>query len=45
MARIFAGADAGIATGPLFDGGGQLGRLIGRPATTLAQAISAALGG
>lgn len=43
VAQIFAGADAGIATGALFNDGRDLSRLIGRPTTTLAEGIRATL--
>ncbi len=42
-ADMLASADEGIARGELDDGSGDLRRLIGRPATTLAQAVAAAL--
>jgi NAD(P)H dehydrogenase (quinone) len=42
-ARTFADADHGVARGMLHDTGGQLGKLIGRPTTTVAEAIAAAL--
>ena len=44
VAEMVAGLDAGIATGALETGSGDLRRLIGRPTTTLAQGIAAALG-
>jgi NAD(P)H dehydrogenase (quinone) len=40
MARILADADRGVAQGELFVDSGELEKLIGRPATTLAQALS-----
>lgn len=43
IADMLADADAGIARGVLDDRGGALGKLIGRPTTTLAQAVAAAL--
>jgi NAD(P)H dehydrogenase (quinone) len=42
-AEVYADADHGIAAGLLYDTGGQLGKLIGRPTTALADAIAAAL--
>ncbi|GAB2779668.1 SDR family oxidoreductase [Streptomyces chlorus] len=43
VAAIFAGVDASIAKGELVVTSGDLARLIGRPATPLADAIAAAL--
>jgi NAD(P)H dehydrogenase (quinone) len=43
VAEIIADADAGIAQGDLLCESGDLSRLIGRPTTTLATAIAAAL--
>jgi NAD(P)H dehydrogenase (quinone) len=43
LARVLADADLGLARGELFTGTGDLRRLTGRPATTLAEAIDAAL--
>ncbi|MBC2864008.1 NAD(P)H-binding protein [Streptomyces mexicanus] len=45
LAAIFAGVDASIAKGELEVTSGDLARLIGRPATPLADAIAAALKG
>lgn len=42
-AEVIADADAGIARGDLLTTGGTLSRLIGRPATTLAEAVRAGL--
>jgi NAD(P)H dehydrogenase (quinone) len=42
-AEVIADADAGIARGDLLSGDGSLSRLIGRPTTTLAEAVRAAL--
>lgn len=44
LAQMLAESDAAIASGALFDDSRSLGRLIGRPTTTLAQGIAAALG-
>ena len=44
VAEMVAGLDAGIATGALETDSRDLSRLIGRPTTTLAQGIAAALG-
>jgi NAD(P)H dehydrogenase (quinone) len=44
-ARIMVDSDQGIARGELADPSGDLRRLIGRPTTTLAAAVAAALGG
>lgn len=43
MARALADSDLGIQRGELFDEGGDLLALIGRPTTTLADAVAAAL--
>jgi NAD(P)H dehydrogenase (quinone) len=43
VADMLADADAGIARGVLDDSSGTLRKLIGRPTTTLAQAVAAAL--
>jgi NAD(P)H dehydrogenase (quinone) len=43
MAELLADSDAGVARGELDDHGGALRRLIGRPTTTLAAAISEGL--
>jgi NAD(P)H dehydrogenase (quinone) len=43
FARILADSDRGIARGDLFTGSGDLSRLLGRPTTTPAEAVSAAL--
>lgn len=45
VAAMLADADAGIARGDLSDASGTLERLLGRPATPLADAVSAALTG
>ncbi len=42
-ARVLANADLGIARGELATDSGDLGRLIGRPTMTLAEAVAAAL--
>jgi NAD(P)H dehydrogenase (quinone) len=42
-AELYADADAGVARGELDDATGDLHRLIGRPTTTLAEAVAAAL--
>ena len=44
FADLLANSDAGAAHGGLYDGGGQLGRLIGRPTTALAPLLRASLG-
>jgi NAD(P)H dehydrogenase (quinone) len=44
-AAVMADSDRGIAEGHLEVRSGDLARLIGRPATTLAQAVAASLGG
>lgn len=43
LARILADSDLGLDRGELFTDTGDLRRLIGRPTTTLADAITAAL--
>ena len=43
FAEILADADTGAANGYLYDGSQQLSQLIGRPTTTLSDAIKAAL--
>ncbi|MFI5755415.1 SDR family oxidoreductase [Streptomyces sp. NPDC051569] len=43
FAEVLADADLGLARGELFTDTGDLSRLLGRPTTTLAEAISAAL--
>ncbi len=43
LAALLADSDAGAAKGALFDGGGDLRRLIGRPTTPLAASVGAAL--
>lgn len=43
MAEILAQSDASAAKGALFDDGGQLGALIGRPTTPLGTAMTDAL--
>jgi NAD(P)H dehydrogenase (quinone) len=43
IAALLSDSDAGAARGGLFDNGRQLSRLIGRPTTTLAQSVGAAL--
>ncbi|KOX01352.1 SDR family oxidoreductase [Streptomyces sp. NRRL B-3648] len=45
LAGILAGVDASIARGELVVSSGDLSRLIGRPATPLAEAVTAALKG
>ncbi len=42
-AEIIADADGGLARGELYVGGGQLRQLIGRPTTTLRDAVAATL--
>ena len=44
FADLLANSDAGAAQGGLYDGSGQLGRLIGRPTTALAPLLRASLG-
>lgn len=43
VARVFADGDLGVARGDLFISSGDLGRLIGRPTTTMRQAVEEAL--
>ena len=43
LAEVLADADLGLSRGELFTGSGDLGRLIGRPATRLADAVADAL--
>jgi NAD(P)H dehydrogenase (quinone) len=43
-AEVLADADLGLGRGELFTDSGDLGRLIGRPTTTLSDAITTALG-
>jgi NAD(P)H dehydrogenase (quinone) len=43
LARALADSDLGIKRGELFDDGGDLRALIGRPTTTLAEAVAEAL--
>ena len=43
FAQLFAEADAEAALGPLFGERRQLSRLIGRPTTTMAHSVAAAL--
>lgn len=43
LAGLLADSDAGAARGALFDDGGQLGRLIGRPTTPMPATVAAAL--
>jgi NAD(P)H dehydrogenase (quinone) len=43
LAEVLADADLGLSRGELFSGSGDLGRLIGRPTTSLADAIAEAL--
>jgi NAD(P)H dehydrogenase (quinone) len=45
FARILADSDRGIARGELFTDSGDLARLLGRPTTTPAEAVAAALKG
>ena len=40
LARILSDTDAGIAKGALFDDGGELARLIGRPTTSFRTTIT-----
>jgi NAD(P)H dehydrogenase (quinone) len=44
MAQVLANADTGLAKGDLFVDSGDLTRLIGRPTTTLTDAIARAIG-
>lgn len=43
LARLLAESDNGAAQGGLFDGGGQLSKLIGRATTPMAESVRAAL--
>lgn len=43
VADLYVDADVNAARGQLDDASGELGRLIGRPTTTLAAAVQAAL--
>ena len=43
LAEVLADADLGLSRGELFTGSGDLGRLIGRPTTPLADAVADAL--
>ncbi|MBV5291982.1 MAG: SDR family oxidoreductase [Curvibacter lanceolatus] len=43
IAELLANSDAGAAQGGLYDGSGQLGRLIGRPTAALATQLRASL--
>ncbi|WP_035382719.1 SDR family oxidoreductase [Ferriphaselus sp. R-1] len=43
LAELLANSDTGVSKGALFDEGQQLSTLIGRPTTTLATAVAAAL--
>lgn len=45
VAEVFADGDLGVARGDLYVETGDLGRLIGRPTTTMQAAVAAALGG
>ncbi|TCU06840.1 SDR family oxidoreductase [Rhizobium sullae] len=45
LAALLADADAAAARGALFDDGGALGRLIGRPTTSMQSLVAAALRG
>jgi len=45
LATAIADADAGASRGALFDEGGQLRALIGRPTTTLARVVADQIGG
>jgi len=44
IAALYADSDTGVSKGALFDDGHQLSKLIGRPTTSLATAVSAAMG-
>jgi NAD(P)H dehydrogenase (quinone) len=44
VAALLADSDTGISKGGLFDDGHQLSKLIGRPTTSMATAVGAALG-
>jgi NAD(P)H dehydrogenase (quinone) len=43
LAELLANSDTGVSRGALFDDGRQLGKLIGRPTTPLAEMVKAAL--
>ncbi len=43
LAELLANSDTGVSRGVLFDEGRQLGKLIGRPTTPLAEVVRAAL--
>lgn len=43
FAALLADSDTGVSKGALFDEGGQLSKLIGRPTTLLAEAVRAAI--
>jgi NAD(P)H dehydrogenase (quinone) len=43
VAAILADSDRGLASGDLYVGSGHLGQLIGRPTTSLHDALAAAL--
>jgi NAD(P)H dehydrogenase (quinone) len=43
LAEAIAGWDVGASKGDLFDDSHQLSKLIGRPTTSLAQSVAAAL--
>ncbi len=43
VAALYADSDTGISKGALFDDGHQLSKIIGRPTTSLAMAITAAM--
>lgn len=45
LAAVLADADAAAAKDQLFDGSGEMARLIGRPTTPMASVVSAALAG
>jgi NAD(P)H dehydrogenase (quinone) len=45
LAALLADADAAASRGALFDDGGALGTLIGRPTTSMQSMVAAALGG
>lgn len=44
IAALLADSDSGVSKGALFDDGHQLSKLIGRPTTSLATAVAAAMG-
>jgi NAD(P)H dehydrogenase (quinone) len=44
IAALLADSDTGVSKGALFDDGHQLSKLIGRPTTSLATAVAAAMG-